>query len=76
MKRIDSPRPANRDADKKERLSAAAMLLWVAKTCLSQIANTAWGVIGNQTKSTYVQACGSIAELMRLVDNAKDKCKK
>lgn len=60
---------------KREQLTAVAELLWVAKTCMSQIANTAWGALGNQTKSEYARADKSLSELMRLVDNAKDKCK-
>jgi len=60
---------------KREQLTAVAELLWVAKTCLSQIASTAWGALGNQAKSEYARTEKSLAELMRLVDNAKDKCK-
>jgi hypothetical protein len=56
-------------------LTAVAELLWVAKSCLARVANTAWGALGNQTKSEYARADRSLAELMRLVDNAKDKCK-
>lgn len=61
--------------NKKEQLTAAAELLWIAKSCLVRIANTAWGSLGNQTKSAYAQADESLAELMRLVADAKDKCK-
>ena len=60
---------------KKEHLTAASELLWVAKRCLSRIASMAWDVLGSQTKSAYARTEESLVELMRLVDNAKDRCK-
>ena len=60
---------------KLEQLTAVAELLWISKSCLARIAGTAWGVLGNQTKNMFVRADGALAELMRLVNNAKDKCK-
>lgn len=60
---------------KLEQITAVAELLWIAKSCLSRIANTAWGSLGNQTKSIFARVDEEMSELMRLVDNAKDKCK-
>lgn len=62
---------------KRDQLVAAAELLFVAKTCLVRIVNTAWGALDTQTKSELEKADHSLAEVMRLVDNAKDRiCEK
>ena len=58
---------------KMEQLVMAAVLLDIAKTCLVRILNTAYGALGNQTKSELEKAEHSIAEVMRLVDNAKER---
>ena len=62
---------------KREQLVAVEELLSVAKTCLYRIASSYHGALGNQTKNELAKADQSIAELMRLVGNARERyCEK
>ena len=62
---------------KSEQLVAVEELLSVAKTCLCRIASSYHGALGNQTKNELAKADQSIAELMRLVGNARERyCEK
>lgn len=58
---------------KREQLIAAEVLLSMAKTCLTRVRETAYGALGNQTKNELAKADQSIAELMRLVGNARER---
>lgn len=58
---------------KREQLIAAEVFLSMAKTCLTRVRKTAYGALGNQTKNELAKADQSIAELMRLVGNARER---
>jgi hypothetical protein len=61
---------------KQEKLAVASELLVLARECLGQIFNTGYDALGNQTKSELLKADKSVAEVMRLVRNAKKRyCK-
>jgi len=61
---------------KREQLVAVEELLFVAKTCLYRIASSYRGALGNQTKNELSKADRSIAELIRMVGNAKERYSK
>lgn len=62
--------------NKREKLAVVSELLGLARHCLMRILNTGYDALGNQTRSELLKADKSVAETMRLVDNAKKRyCK-
>lgn len=61
---------------KREKLIVVSELLGLARHCLMRILSTGYDALGNQTRSELLKADKSVAEVMRLVHNAKKRyCK-
>lgn len=61
---------------KREQLTVVYELVGLARHCLMRILNTGYDALGNQTRSELLKADKSVAEVMRLVCNAKKRyCK-